>query len=328
MLFSIIIPTYNPSKYLDTMLNSLLKNDCANELEVIISDDCSTESINVDKFKDALNIICIKNDIHYGAPLNGRQNGVNIASGEWICFADQDDYFNDNAFDYMKEYIEKEDPHNYIVTDFYNKHDEKNVEEMIWTLNWTHGKFYEKTFWKEYGISYPKSEYCEDIGLSVLVSCILKENGLNAYYFPCFTYTWVQHEDSLSKTNGLNDKSYFYKSFPDYMKITLGTYIEMLRNTKLEDISYYVSNITSMILHLYFYFQGMIWQNEKDVNEYNDLAKSYFREYIHLLKIDQQDFIDQVNSNLKMYSDTRDICYKQIPFIETESFSDWVQNKL
>jgi len=45
-LFSIIIPTYNPNKYLPILLNSINMNNCLNEIEVIIVDDLSTESFD------------------------------------------------------------------------------------------------------------------------------------------------------------------------------------------------------------------------------------------------------------------------------------------
>ena len=89
MFFSIIIPTYNPKKYLNKLLNSIIKNNCLNEIEIIIVDDQSEED-----FSDILlqypkcHFKVIKNDHHYGFSRVGRQTGSEHAQGKWMVFAD------------------------------------------------------------------------------------------------------------------------------------------------------------------------------------------------------------------------------------------------
>ena len=46
MFFSIIIPTYNPNTCLTKLLESIDSNYCIDDIEIIISDDCSTESFD------------------------------------------------------------------------------------------------------------------------------------------------------------------------------------------------------------------------------------------------------------------------------------------
>lgn len=78
MLFSIIIPTYNPGEYLDRMLASINRNFCIQDMEIILADDCSDEDLNIYKeHYPELTIHIIKNDKHYGFPRHGRQNGAN-----------------------------------------------------------------------------------------------------------------------------------------------------------------------------------------------------------------------------------------------------------
>ena len=55
--FSIVIPCYNSRKTLSTLLNSIIAQQMSyNDIQVILSDDCSTESYQdiVDKYKNLL----------------------------------------------------------------------------------------------------------------------------------------------------------------------------------------------------------------------------------------------------------------------------------
>ena len=67
MFFSVIIPTYNPKKYLNNILESITKSDCMDDIEVIISDDCSTEDFSdytyfVSLFSDGILINAMAKD--------------------------------------------------------------------------------------------------------------------------------------------------------------------------------------------------------------------------------------------------------------------------
>ena len=336
MYFSVIVPTYNPRKYLAKFLDSIIKNECRNNIEVILIDDVSTEDFTdiVDEYKGSLNISVGKNEDHYGAPVIGRQSGANISTGKWICFADQDDWFTDNAFDEVKSFIERENAKNYIVTDFIMRDDDGNETLIEKAQNWTHGKFYEKTFWNDANIEYENIKYCEDIALSVRVNCVLAEGNMERYYFNHPTYVWYQHEDSLSNASRFTEKGYFFKSFPDYIKSTLGVYIARYEVATLnEELDfYYRFNIASMMMYLFFYFKGMERKENfcpKIPKEYYSLAYGYFVRYLKKagyknykeFLVDmrkEQEFIDE-------YTRARGICVKQIPFIENESFDEWLK---
>jgi glycosyltransferase involved in cell wall biosynthesis len=43
MFFSIIVPTYNPRKFLPKLLDSIATNKILDDIEIILSDDLSTE---------------------------------------------------------------------------------------------------------------------------------------------------------------------------------------------------------------------------------------------------------------------------------------------
>lgn len=94
--FSIIIPTYNVEKYLEKCLNSIL-SQTYNNYEVIIIDDVSSDN-TIDIVSNYQNkyqrIRVIVNNKNSG-PSYSRQEGINIAKGEYIIFVDSDDWYCD-----------------------------------------------------------------------------------------------------------------------------------------------------------------------------------------------------------------------------------------
>lgn len=94
MKFSIVVPFYNSSQYLDRLfitLQDYFDKDC----EIIIIDDCSHQN-HYDllcKYVSnipASNLMIIRNVVNCGAAFS-RQVGVEAASGDLIAFLDSDD---------------------------------------------------------------------------------------------------------------------------------------------------------------------------------------------------------------------------------------------
>ena len=93
-LISIIIPTYNSSKYLVNTLKSI-KNQIYNNIEVIVVDDGSKDSLSVYETitKSKLDITFIRLNKNMG-PCYARNKGIEIASGEYIFCCDSDIILN------------------------------------------------------------------------------------------------------------------------------------------------------------------------------------------------------------------------------------------
>lgn len=88
---SIIIPVYNGEKYIGQTISTILKSTY-NNLELIIMNDGSTDdSMSICKKyqeKDARIIIYTKDNEGVVA---ARNDGISMATGDYICFCDQDD---------------------------------------------------------------------------------------------------------------------------------------------------------------------------------------------------------------------------------------------
>ena len=99
---SVVIPTFGRPKYIRTAVESVFKQTYPN-IELIVVDDngygteCQQETKEIMlEYKDAIYIPLEKN--MGGA--NARNIGIASASGEWVAFLDDDDFF-------MPQYIEK-----------------------------------------------------------------------------------------------------------------------------------------------------------------------------------------------------------------------------
>lgn len=110
MKFSVIIPNYNSEKWIDKLLYSILEQTYI-EYEVIIVDDMSTDNsiTKIKEYEDSrIKLIELKQKGWNGGT---RNIGVENAKGEYILFADCDDWFIDNkCFEKIAKIIDRDKP--------------------------------------------------------------------------------------------------------------------------------------------------------------------------------------------------------------------------
>lgn len=99
-LISVIVPIFKVEKYLPECIESLLAQSY-NNLELILVDDGSPDNCpaicdNYAKQDKRIKVIHKKN----GGLSDARNAGIDIATGDYICFVDSDDYV---ARDYIKK---------------------------------------------------------------------------------------------------------------------------------------------------------------------------------------------------------------------------------
>lgn len=95
MKISIVITAYNVEKYIKEAVESCL-NQSYKDLEIIIVEDCSTDSTKTiikDLFLKDLRIRLIENEKNLGAGLS-RRAGIQKSIGEYILLLDGDDWLN------------------------------------------------------------------------------------------------------------------------------------------------------------------------------------------------------------------------------------------
>ncbi len=91
---SVILTTYNSEKTLGATVNSILSQEGEGydfEIEMIVVDDCSTDSTT--SILKRLGINYFSTERNSGGPNKGRNIGLKHSTGEYIAFIDHDDYW-------------------------------------------------------------------------------------------------------------------------------------------------------------------------------------------------------------------------------------------
>ncbi|NLY18950.1 MAG: glycosyltransferase [Clostridiaceae bacterium] len=94
-LVSVIIPVYNAEKYLAETLDSAL-GQTYKDIEIVIVDDCSTDSSTeiINRYmSNNNNIKYIRNETNQGAAVS-RNTGIRYSRGQYIAFLDSDDVWD------------------------------------------------------------------------------------------------------------------------------------------------------------------------------------------------------------------------------------------
>lgn len=101
---SIVVPVYNQEKYIEQCIESILRQTYTN-FECILVDDGSTDNSPqiCDKYAKKDSRIKVIHKKNHGVS-SARKDGYELASSEYICFLDSDDFLAD---DFVKIMIEK-----------------------------------------------------------------------------------------------------------------------------------------------------------------------------------------------------------------------------
>ncbi len=104
-MISIVIPTYNVSRFMPNLLDSIFGNRI-DDMEVIIVDDCSKDdTVSIAK-KYPVNVIELEVN---GGPARARNIGVEAAKGDIIFFLDSDVLVMDGTIKEVEDYF-RNDP--------------------------------------------------------------------------------------------------------------------------------------------------------------------------------------------------------------------------
>lgn len=97
--YSVIMPIYNSEKTLYISINSILNQNYKNWELIAIDDGSTDDSLKIleklAKKDKRIKVVHQKNS----GPGHARNNGINIATGDYICFLDSDDYYEPNYFE-------------------------------------------------------------------------------------------------------------------------------------------------------------------------------------------------------------------------------------
>lgn len=92
MKFSIIIPAYNSADFITKALDSVKAQTFTDYELIVICDSCIDDTRKIAEGCGA-----ITEDVHFHCDGPTRNRGLDLATGEWVLFIDDDDWWLNNA---------------------------------------------------------------------------------------------------------------------------------------------------------------------------------------------------------------------------------------
>ena len=194
--FSIIIPHYNIP---DLLMRCLRSIPVSEDIQVIVVDDNSPDADTyVERYPELsrpfLEFVSAP-PCGNGAPGVARNIGMEHAKGEWLLFADADDFFVDNMYDlilsqqhsesdviyfrrkavYSDDVCRESDRDGYLdeIMDIYLKTGDEWPIRTKYVVSW--GKMVRKSFIEKYHIRFDATKYSADVFFSTCVGYYAKE---------------------------------------------------------------------------------------------------------------------------------------------------------
>lgn len=259
---SVIIPVYNAEKYLAECLNSIV-NQSLKEIEIIcINDGSSDNSLKlIEKYARFNKRIKIINKEASGSASAGRNIGIKLSKGEYICFIDNDDFI---SLDYLeKMYVKAKETNADLVTNNnINAFIEKNLKKqkrylktnVINSLAWS--KLYKRDIIIKNSLRFPEGYIYEDEYFYYTLIPYIK----NSVQYNCGMYYYRQSKSSLMG-KGKTEKKYqiidifrliynFYKEHNFLFEYKLPYSILKYRSSQISDYKRYRNKFLELINEL------------------------------------------------------------------------------
>lgn len=229
---SIIVPVYNAEKFIDKCVKSLLGQTYQN-IEIILVDDGSPDTCPqlCDKYAREDNRVRVIHQKNRGAS-GARENGLKIASGEYVSFVDPDDWLELSAIGEMAEAAENEGA-DIVICDWKtftgneetgkvqtqtldnNKSMEQIREEFLMDLhpNFMCNKLYNIDLLKN--IKFPGNIIFEDLYLNAEIFC----RSDKFFYIPKPFYCYRIHASSANTSDKLKRKYGLFIAWQEHERV-------------------------------------------------------------------------------------------------------------
>lgn len=263
---TIIIPIYNAEKYLRDLLESIINQTMKfEEIQVIMVDDFSKDKTReiMDEYSSKYNnVIGIKLNENHKIAGTARNEGMKLATGKYLMFADSDDFYPKDACEIMFNEIENKNADfitaNYINADYDGtvwekpifdikvykdfKLSIKDFNQSFFILNSSAcNKIFRKEFVEKNDIHFLEGVPAEDAFFTT--SCFMKSDKV--YYTSKIMYCYRQRNQGNKKTKSVSfncSRDYFdrinraYKAI--YENFKNNGHIDFYRYTYAKNMSY------------------------------------------------------------------------------------------
>ncbi len=273
---SVIIPVYNTEAHLSKCLDSVLMQTL-NDFEIIIINDGSPDNSQeiIDKYKTLYGNKIVAQSQENAGQSCARNNGIAIASGEYIAFVDSDDYLAPHAFEKTYSYA-TENALDIVCFNFYEvKGDqsipvkyricESNDVRKKYILNETSpcNKLIKREIFANNHLSFSQGRIYEDLELIPQLALYTEKIG----FMDDHLYYYIIHENSTMRQKEYDPKLASIYAVAETLKENfLDTkYIEELEFLYIEHL------LHGAVLRYLGYREG-----KKDIYHLTDIMKSTF----------------------------------------------------
>lgn len=216
---SILISTYNKSKYIEDTLDSILNQTMdQRHFEIIIVDDCSTDntlSIVSSKIEAFSNFKLVQLEENSGTPSMPRNLSIDLSSGEFITFVDGDDWLPLDAIEKLYNLLKTNKTDyatgltKYVYNDRFgrsgvalakipqNRMDIQNCRKSFYHLA-PAGRMIRAEIIKKHNIRFPEMIYAED--LQFFAEVFFNINKLSTTQDVVYCTNRYSENDSLIKS--------------------------------------------------------------------------------------------------------------------------------
>lgn len=289
---SIIIPIYNVEKYVAECINSVISQTYDHsKIECIIVNDCTPDKSMdivhriIDDYSGNMAFRIINHEKNMGLSVS-RNDGINIANGNFLFFIDSDDYIYSNCIELLLSKITTDDNVDLVIGNAYNE--ENNTRQMfvnklviVNNMNYLYmGDIVHCTVWN-----------------TIILKSIIKENNIRfavgisnseddlfnyqlmpfankAIVMPQITYFYRKNSNGQSKHIKFSDLD---KTLNGYVYI-LEKYENDLSGTCYVGKSYFAFNLLSRAI----YFMESNYDNVKGFAMYNKILSSLKRKLLRI----------------------------------------------
>lgn len=281
--FSIILPVYNGERRIRTCLESILRQEEKN-FELIIIDDGSRDGSKKEIEKIIQENIVSQIKIHFVSRENQgvastRNQGIEMAQGEYVTFVDQDDYLDPQYCKNMLKEIEKKQSDilvaGYIrITEDGKELYRQKLEENAWspyivTAPWAH--LYRREFLLKHKIQFLTTGIGEDVYFNMMAYSYTDK----IVVYPYEGYYWVDNPKSVSNTSQV---SITKKADPFLLLNRLEQDLPDENPSKTSYREYYM--VRYIVWYLLYTLPGSQWKDVVEMQERLFLwLKEHYPEY-------------------------------------------------
>ena len=207
-ILSIIIPHYNSPKQLKRLLKSIPRKE---NIEIIVVDDKSNKY--TDEYKrlvfDFDYVLFLENSSMNKGAGACRNIGLKKAKGDWILFADSDDYFVEGFYKTIKKYMgsykdvvffvptskdiltgeisDRHLPYKQIIDNFISKGNTESLLKLRYNFFVPWSKLINKMFISKYNITFDETIASNDVMFSTKVGHYMKSFDISRETIYCVT---------------------------------------------------------------------------------------------------------------------------------------------